>query len=135
MWQVLAARYPDAILNVWNEPNLSAYGGVSIERMAELVNEAARGDLAGRSRSPRPRAPGFPDRQAGRHYIASLYARINKRVDMAANLYPYGHLRENFRRDLKTVRRIAHKRSVWITEANVSTSGTYPGQLPSGRRR
>ncbi len=45
---------------------------------------------------------------------------------MAANLYPYGHLRENFRRDLKTVRRIAHKRSVWITEANVSTSGTYP---------
>ena len=125
MWQVVAMRYPDAILEVWNEPNLSAYGNVSTSRMAELVNEAA---AAIWGVDPGRRVLGPPASPTGRwkHYMASLYARINKRVDLAANLYPYGHLRDNFRADLGAVRRIARKRAVWITEANVSTGGPLP---------
>ena len=30
MWRQVAARYPHAILNVWNEPNIYLYGSVSV---------------------------------------------------------------------------------------------------------
>jgi hypothetical protein len=125
MWQVVALRYPDVVLEVWNEPNHFAFGSVSTSRMAELVNEAA---AAIWGVDPGRRVLGPPVSPIGRwkEYLASLYKGINKRVDLAANFYPYGHLRENFRADLGTVRRIARKRDVWITEANVSTGGTLP---------
>ena len=128
MWQELALRYPDAILNVWNEPNLASFGSVKVDRMAELVNEAAR---AVWQVAPRRRVLGPPVAPVGDwvSYARALYAKLDPRVELAANVYPYarvaadksfGQLIENLHRGLATVKRIAGRRQLWITETNVS---------------
>jgi Cellulase (glycosyl hydrolase family 5) len=119
-WRELAARYPGVILNVWNEPNYHAYGAVSAERAAELTNLAAE---AVWSVEPDRKILG-PAASPGVHgwigYMGALYDRVDPRVEMAANIYPYGMLLPNFRDDLGRLRRIAGHREVWITETGVS---------------
>lgn len=119
VWRRLAERYPGAVFNVWNEPNLVPYGSVQVDRMAELVNLAASAvwDVAPLAKVIGPPASPTGD-WAG--YMGSLYPKIDPRVGLAANVYPYGHLRQNLKHDLRTIRRIAAGREVWITETNVS---------------
>lgn len=119
LWQQVALRYPDAILNIWNEPNIDDYGNVSVDRMAELVNEAA---AAIWQVAPGRTVVGPPMAPVGNWipYAGALYRKLDPRVQLAANLYPRGHLVDNLRAELGAVRRIARKRPVWITETNVS---------------
>lgn len=130
MWQAVAQRYPDAILGVWNEPNLPSFGSVEIGRMAELVNEAAHAIW---EVSPGRPVLGPPVAPVGgwAPYARKLYSRLDHRVEMAANAYPYARratkrsfdqLMANLHADLARVARIASRgrRQVWITETNVS---------------
>ena len=119
LWRSLALRYPDAVLNVWNEPNIPAFGNVSTERMAELVNLAAAAIWQvdpGRLVVGPPTAPwgDWPG------YSEALYSRLDRRIAFSANLYPRGRIIDNVRLQLAAVRRIAGRRPVWITETNVS---------------
>ncbi len=121
LWRALAERYPDAILNVWNEPNIPTFGNVEVERMAELVNEAASAIWSvdpGRPVVGPPTAP-WGDWTG---YSASLYGLLDPRIAFAANLYPRGHVMDNLRSQLGAARRIAGRRPIWITETNVSRS-------------
>lgn len=130
MWQQLALRYPDAIFNIWNEPNLLIFGGVGVERMVELTNEAARAIWQvspGRKVIGPPIAPvhdWIP-------YVRAYYPQLDPRIEMAANVYPYARVEEDKSIDqllkslqgqLSLVRRIAGRRELWITETNVSRS-------------
>lgn len=119
MWRRVARRYPEAILNVWNEPNLYLYGSVSVARMAELTNLAAEAIW---NVSPKRTVLGPPiaPSTGWEAYAGALYPLLDRRIDMAANIYPRGYLFENLRHDLTTVKRIADGRRVWITETNVS---------------
>lgn len=120
MWQEVALRYPDAILNVWNEPNLPRYGSVGTNRMAELTNEAAAAIWEvdpGREVLGPPASP-CCDWQV---YAGALYPKLDPRIELAVNLYPVGyHLVGNIRRQLVHARQIAGSRKIWITETNVS---------------
>ena len=130
MWQAVAQRYPEAILGVWNEPNLPSFGSVKVGRMAELVNEAADAIW---SVSPGRRVLGPPVAPVGgwAPYARKLYSRIDRRVEMAGNAYPYARragrrsfdqLMANLGASLAHLGRIAARdgRQVWITETNVS---------------
>ena len=128
MWQQVALRYPQAVLNVWNEPNLSIFGNVGVERMAELINEAA---AAIRRVAPDRTVLGPPIAPVGDWiaYVRALYPRLDRQVEIAANLYPYARVRRDpgreqrvgqLRRDLSMLHRIGPRREIWITETNVS---------------
>ena len=119
LWRNLALRYPDAVLNVWNEPNIPAFGNVSAARMAELVNQAAAAIWEVDPERPVVGPPTAPWGDWTR-YSASLYPRLDPRVALAANLYPRGRILENLRSQLAAADRIAGQRPVWITETNVS---------------
>ena len=96
LWRSLALRYPDAVLNVWNEPNIPAFGNVSTERMAELVNLAAAAIWEvdpGRLVVGPPTAP-WGDWPA---YSEALYSRLDRRIAFSANLYPRGRIIDNLR--------------------------------------
>ena len=120
MWQQVALRYQDALLNVWNEPNYAAYGSVKVARMAELTNKAA---AAIWQVDPGRKVIG-PAASPGVHgwlsYMRALYRRLDGRIELAANIYPYGKIIRNFRRDANAIRRLAGRRDYWITETNVS---------------
>jgi hypothetical protein len=134
MWQALAQRYPDAILGVWNEPNIPSFGSVKIDRMAELVNEAANAIW---SVTPGRRVLGPPVSPVGdwASYGRELYSKLDRRVELAANAYPYARaagkttfdqLMANLGADLARFKRIAGRRQVWITETNVSRYDVSP---------
>lgn len=134
MWQRLAQRYPDAILNVWNEPNLINFGSVDVDRMAQLVNEAAQ---AVWQVAPGRTVLGPPIAPVGDwvSYARALYPQLDPRIALSANLYPYARvgahksfrqLIESLRGDLASVQRIARGRQIWITETNVSRYDVSP---------
>jgi Glycosyl hydrolases family 39 len=120
LWQQVALRYRGALLNIWNEPNHPGFGTVSVERMAELTNEAAAAIWAV---DPGRKVLGPAASSGPRGWIAymrALYRRLRPRIDLSANIYPYGRIYRNFRREANAMRRIAGRRELWITETNVS---------------
>jgi hypothetical protein len=117
--RAVAARYPDAMIQSWNEPNNAAFGDLSPFRVAELTNELAEA-LPGRVIGPAT-APG--NSWAG--YLSTAYARIAPSVPLAVNLFPR---ERRYARQLRAawrhVRRIAARedRPIWITERGFAAS-------------
>jgi hypothetical protein len=129
LWSTVAARYPRAILQVFNEPNAAVYGARSPQRVAELVNSAAASAQTAR---PGARVLGPPAAPNGdwRPYVRALYDRTAAGVEVAVNIYPRvpPTWRSDFRKDLRFARKIAHGRKLWITETGLS-------RMQYGRRR
>ena len=139
LWAALATRYPDAILNVWNEPNLPTFGSVSVERMAELANEAAAAIWAvdpDRLVVGPPTAPwGDWTKYSPRSTRCWIRGSPSRRTSI-----PAGRMIDNLRAQLAAAHRIAGRRPIWITETNVSRCevsaraqvALRPGDLPAG---
>lgn len=123
LWRTVAERYPRALLQVWNEPNIAHYGPVPVKRMAKLTNQAA---AAVRSVSPGRRVIGPPTapNDSWRPYMKRLYKRTRPSVRVAVHIYPRvpPRWRRDFRRDLRFALRVAGKRKLWITETGLSRS-------------
>ncbi len=118
MWRHVARRYPDAILDVWNEPNIYLYGSVSVSRVAELTNLTAEAIW---SVAPKRTVLSVdrPEQGMGGVRGRALSATRPAHRDGGQPL-PWGQLLDNLRHDLVTVKRTADCRPVWITETNLS---------------
>jgi hypothetical protein len=117
----LLQRYPGGQIQSWNEPNISAFGWLAPERVAELTNLLYR--VAPKKVIGPGASPGAPDFM---RYTAAAYEDINRHVPMAFNCYPLarsgdGSLRTYWHR----ARSLADGRAIWVTEIGfpVSTYG------------
>lgn len=118
--EALAARYPNARIQSWNEPNIELFGDISATRAAELTNDVAAA-LPGRIVGPAP-SPGDDDWLS---YLSQLYDEIDPRVPLAANVYPRSAVRaRGLKSDWRHIRRIARRdhRKVWVTEIGFAAS-------------
>lgn len=123
LWRTLAARYPAAKLQVWNEPNLWPYGSIEPQRMAHLTNLAAVAVSEVR-RGTKIVGPAPAPTDGWRGYTRTLYANTARNVEVGLHLYPRvpTRWRTDFRNDLRFTKKIAGERRVWITETGLSRS-------------
>ena len=124
----LLQRYRGSQIQAWNEPNISAFGWIPAERIADLTNLLYR--VAPKKVIGPAASPGSPDFM---RYTALAYRRINRHVPMAFNCYPLaregaGSLRTYWRR----ARSLADGRAIWVTEIGFPVS-TY-GERGQARR-
>ena len=112
----LLQRYRGSQVQAWNEPNLTGFGAISAERVAELTNVLA--EIAPRKVVGPAASPGKPDFLG---YTARAYRRIDPRVALGINLYPRSVFRaQRLDEDWGRVQRIAGRRQIWVTEIGFS---------------
>lgn len=124
-YAALAMRYPDAILQVWSEPNLEFYGQIPPDRYVELANLAADTVHAINPGQLVLGAATSPGDAAWRQYTRAIYASLDREIGVAANLYPRKgrSLRLAARRlskDFRRVKKVARGRPIWITETGLA---------------
>lgn len=114
----LLERYPGALVQSWNEPNILLFGGMSFDHVARLTNAlaaAAPGRVIGPAASP-------ADPNSIR-YTRQAYALIDRRIPVAVHLYPRSPLvPDGYRSDWRKARKIAGERPLWVTELGYASS-------------
>lgn len=118
------AAYPDAIIQLWNEPNHEAFGNYSPREAAQLVRVGARA-----ARSVRPRGPILgpglaPQFEAGgtrlapgyRAYLRGLYRRIPERLRIGVGLHVFPYAQEPMDVLRRFYRLASRFGRVWVTE-------------------
>ena len=123
LWSTLARRYPDAIWQVWNEPNHPFYGGdVGLGRIVQLVRLAAQSVHAV---DPNARVIG-PATSPGvgnwKPYLKAMYRKLGGRIEVAVNVYPRipSTWKRDFRAGVNFAERVAGDRRLWVTETGLS---------------
>lgn len=125
-YATLAARYPEAILQVWSEPNLAFYGQIPPARYVELVEKAAAAVHLVNPEQTVIGASPSPGDDAWRQYMRAVYSSISDpSIAVGVNLYPRrGRSLERATRrlskDFKRVKTIARGRPIWVTETGLA---------------
>lgn len=114
----LLARYPGSKIQAWNEPNIELFGALHPKRVAALTNALY---------AVAPRAIVGPAASPGdaRHlpYTRRMYRHINRHVPLGVNFYPRSVVSlRGLVEDWPTVREIARKRQIWVTEIGFASS-------------
>jgi hypothetical protein len=125
-YTMLARRYPDAVLQVWSEPNLEFYGKIPPDRYAELAEAAAAAVHAVNPDQTVIGAAPSPGDGAWRQYLRAVYSSLDPSIEVGVNLYPRkGRSLDNATRrlskDFHRVKKIARGRPIWVTETGLAS--------------
>ena len=116
----LLERYPGALVQSWNEPNIELFGDLSAARVASLTNQLVAA-LPGRVVGPSP----SPADDHTFNYLSQSYRQIDSSVPLAVNLYPRSLVStRGLRPDWRNTRAIARRddRPIWVTEIGYAAS-------------
>jgi hypothetical protein len=127
----LMERYPQALVQVWNEPDIGQYGGMPARRVAALT-EAVAGRFPGRVVG----AAASPANPKALRYTRRAYRGVPRSVPMAVHFYPRSPVNaDGYRKSWRKARKIAGKRALWVTEVGyASSSYGHDGQAKALRR-
>jgi hypothetical protein len=111
-------------LEVWNEPNIGAFGPLSAEHLVALCQRAREGADAARSRAQLIAGGLFLAGQTAwreylRSYLLTIKEQTNNWLDLAVHPYAFGPPEEAIDHaihDMRRAERIADGRDVWVTE-------------------
>jgi hypothetical protein len=122
----LARRYPDAVFQVWSEPNLEFYGKIPPDRYVELAEAAAAAVHAVNPDQTVIGAAPSPGDDAWRQYLRAVYSSLDPSIEVGVNLYPRKgrSLKRATRRlskDFKRVKKLADGRPIWVTETGLAS--------------
>ena len=117
----IAGRYPWAVIQILNEPNLEVFGGFSVDQTVDITVRSAR---AIHEASPGTRVIGpvsSPDHGRGYRYTKAVYSQLPPDladVDAATHIYPgpkkaFKHVKKSVAIGESTGRR------VWVTETAI----------------
>ena len=125
-YAVLAQRYPDAVLQVWSEPNLEYYGTIPPDRYVELAEAAAAAVHAVNPDQTVIGAAPSPGDNAWRQYLRAVYSSLDPSIEVGVNLYPRKgrSLERAMRRlskDFHRVKKLARGRPIWVTETGLAS--------------
>ena len=125
-YAVLAQRYPDAVLQVWSEPNLEYYGKIPPDRYVELAEAAAAAVHAVNPDQTVIGAAPSPGDNAWRQYLRAVYSSLDPSIEVGVNLYPRKgrSLERAMRRlskDFHRVKKLARGRPIWVTETGLAS--------------
>jgi hypothetical protein len=125
-YATLAARYPEAILQVWSEPNLAFYGQIPPDRYVELVETAAAAVHMVNPQQTVIGASPSPGDDAWRQYMRAVYSSISDpSINVGVNLYPrrgrsLDRAMRRLSKDFQRVKKIARGRPIWVTETGLA---------------
>lgn len=124
----LLERYPQAKVQVWNEPDIPLFGAMTARRAGELTQELYR------AAPGRTIAPALSPSQRHMHtYLVRMYRRIPSAMPMAVHLYPRATRRtRDLRDEWRRSQAVAGDREVWVTEVGFAES--QYGPLGQARR-
>jgi len=122
----LARRYPDAVLQVWSEPNLEFYGKIPPNRYVELAELAVDAVHAVNPDQTVIGAGPSPGDDAWRQYLRAVYSSLDPRIGIGVNLYPRKgrSLTRALRRlskDFRRVKKLSRGRPIWVTETGLAS--------------
>lgn len=122
----LARRYPDAVLQVWSEPNLEFYGKIPPDRYVELAELAAATVHAINPEQTVIGAAPSPGDDAWRQYLRAVYSSLDPSIDIGINLYPrkgrsVTRALRRLSKDYRRVQKIARGRPIWVTETGLAS--------------
>lgn len=123
----VAERYPDAVLEGWNEPNHQAYGDLAPEEAGRCY-QAAASAIAPRKLL----APALAPNVESRRYLRRMLAVTGRKVPLAVHPYP-NHANtssyvEDVREQIRWLHRYRGRRQLWVTEIGVSSAHGFLGE-------
>jgi hypothetical protein len=121
----LARRYPEAVLQVWSEPNLEFYGKIPPDRYVELAKAAAAAVHAVNPNQTVIGASPSPGDDAWRQYLRAVYSSLDPTIDVGVNLYPrkgrsISRATRRLSKDFRRAKKIARGRPIWVTETGLA---------------
>jgi hypothetical protein len=125
-YTLLARRYPDAVIQVWSEPNLEFYGKIPPDRYVELAEIAAAAvHEVNPSQTVIGAAPS-PGDDAWRQYMRAVYSVLDPSIEVGVNLYPrkgrsVERAMRRLSKDFRRVQKIADRRPIWVTETGLAS--------------
>jgi hypothetical protein len=125
-YTALATRYPDAVFQVWSEPNLEFYGKIPPDRYVQLAEAAAAAVHAVNPHQTVIGAAPSPGDDAWRQYLRAVYSSLDPSIEVGVNLYPRKgrSLERAMRRmskDFHRVKKLARDRPIWVTETGLAS--------------
>ena len=125
-YRSLAEHYPDAVIQVWSEPNLEFYGKIPPDRYVELAELAAAAVHEVNPTQTVIGAAPSPGDDAWRQYMRAVYSVLDPSIEVGVNLYPrkgrsVERAMRRLSKDFRRVKRIADGRPVWVTETGLAS--------------
>jgi hypothetical protein len=125
-YRELAERYPDAVFQVWSEPNLEFYGKIPPDRYVELAEIAADAVHDVNPNQTVIGAAPSPGDDAWRQYMRAVYSVLDPSIEVGVNLYPrkgrsVERAMRRMSKDFRRVKKIADGRPIWVTETGLAS--------------
>jgi hypothetical protein len=126
VYGALAERYPDAVFQVWSEPNLEFYGKIPPDRYVELAEIAADAVHDVNPNQTVIGAAPSPGDDAWRQYMRAVYSVLDPSIEVGVNLYPrkgrsVERAMRRLSKDFRRVKKIADGRPIWVTETGLAS--------------